>query len=170
MYPKIIEYNSELNKITLTEAVFCLPETKAIVDKYGVEGSIPYMGYCYFMSAPDSAYRNQSMGEKEETIAYDVNTTMGDMDPSEPLLDPAIIKLKSLWETATSLFADELEDEVHRWRTYMRDNPLDDENFKNREKIVDKALKIITTLREVRKIADEEQKPDTRGDHELGDY
>jgi hypothetical protein len=52
----------------------------------------------------------------------------------------------------------------------MRDNPLDDENFKNREKIVDKALKIITTLREVRKIADEEQKPDTRGDHELGDY
>jgi hypothetical protein len=68
------------------------------------------------------------------------------------------------------MLADELEDEVHRWRTYMRDNPLDDENFKNREKIVDKALKIITTLREVRKIADEEQKPDTRGDHELGDY
>ena len=170
MYPKIIEYNSETNQIGLTEAVFCLPETKALVDKFGLDESIPYLTFCYFMSAPDSAYINLPDNEKEESILYDITTSLGSLDPREPLLADAIEKLRSLWETATSKFADSLEGEVNGWTNWLKDNPISEENFKHRQSIVDKALKIITTLREVRKIADDEQRPDTRGDHELGDY
>ena len=96
-----------------------------------------------------------------------------DFDEEDELIAPAIERLKSLWESPQTLLADEMEEELHRWRKYLKDTPLIagmDGNMKDRLAFIDKVEKISAAAANIRKIADDEISPKMKGGNELGEY
>jgi hypothetical protein len=136
-------------------------------------GAEPYLMFVYAMSAVDSPYINIPEEEKVESIVYDISYTLGQFDYEEELLTIAIDKLKSLYSSPIVLLANELEQELHRLRKYLRDTPVvggSEGNFRERMSLMEKIDKIANSYQKVRKQADEELKVATKGDHEIGEY
>ena len=78
-----------------------------------------------------------------------------------------------MWESPQTLLADEMEEELHRWRKYLKDTPLIgriDGNMKDRLAFIDKVEKISAAAANIRKIADDEISPKMKGGNELGEY
>jgi hypothetical protein len=170
MIPKILEY--EEDRIKVTAQAYAIPEIKDIIDKYDM-GAEPYLMFVYAMSAVDSPYINIPEEEKVESIVYDISYTLGQFDYEEELLTIAIDKLKSLYSSPIVLLANELEQELHRLRKYLRDTPVvggSEGNFRERMSLMEKIDKIANSYQKVRKQADEELKVATKGDHEIGEY
>lgn len=170
MLPRILEY--EDNRVKVTPEAFTIPEIKAILDKYDMEAE-PYLSYVTGLSYPDSPYRHIPKEERAEAIIYDIKETIGDFDEDDPLIQPAVDRLRSLWESPQTLLADEMEEELHRWRKYLKDTPLIggmDGNMKDRLAFIDKVEKISAAAANIRKIADDEIGPKMKGTAELGEY
>lgn len=170
MLPRIFEYEDGRAKIT-PEALF-IPEVKRIIDKHD-ELAEPYLAYICALSYPDSIYKNIPKDERGEAAIFDIKESIGDFDEDDELLSPAIDKLKSLWESPQTLLADEMEEELHRWRKYLKDTPLIggmDGNMKDRLAFIDKVEKISAAAANIRKIADDEIGPKMKGGNELGEY
>lgn len=171
MMPKILEY--EDGRVKVTAEAYAIPEIKALIDKYDMQAE-PYLSYIYSMTAPDSPYINLPDSDRSDTIIYDIVNTLGEFHYSDPLIQNALDKLKSLYVTPLSLLADELAEELHRMRKELRNTPIEmsgeNENFRSRMYLLEKIEKISSNYTKIRKQADEEQSPDTRGDHEVGDY
>jgi hypothetical protein len=168
MIPRILEY--EDGRIKLTPEAYILPETNAIIMKYGDMDCEPYLGFVYMLSYPDTPYRLQPEEERREAAMFDVKATLGDFDENCELIDPAIERLISLWTSAQTLMADEMEEELHRWRKYLKETPLGGEEMKNRLSVVDKVEKTALTALNLRKIADEEISTKMKGANTLGEY
>lgn len=170
MIPKILEYEDD--RIKVTAQAYAIPEIKDLIDKY--ESSVePYLSFVHAMSAVDSPYVNIPEEEKVESIVYDIKYTLGEFDYEDELLDIAITKLKSLYSSPIVLLANELEQELHRLRKYLRDTPVVggyEGNFRERMSLMEKIDKIANSYQKVRKQADEELKIATKGDHEIGEY
>lgn len=170
MIPKILEYEDD--RIKVTAQAYSIPEIKDLIDKY--ESSVePYLSFVHAMSAVDSPYVNIPEEEKVESIVYDIKYTLGEFDYEDELLDIAITKLKSLYSSPIVLLANELEQELHRLRKYLRDTPVVggyEGNFRERMSLMEKIDKIANSYQKVRKQADEELKIATKGDHEIGEY
>lgn len=167
MIPKILEY--EDNRVKITAEAIAIPEIKALVDLYG-ERAEPYLSYIYSMSAPDSPYINIPIDEKIEAIVYDIQATLGDFNFEDPQLGKAVDKLKSLYTSTTIALAEELAEELHRFRKYLRDTPLSETNMPFRQAILKDIEKYASNYTKVREQADKELKVATKGDHELGGY
>ena len=170
MIPRIFEYEGGVLKIT-AEA-YGIPELHRIIKKYDMNAE-PYLMFISGQSYPDSPYVRMPEEERIEAVLYDVKDVFGDFDHEDELIEPAIKRLRSMWESATSLMADELEQELHRWRKYIRDTPLKDGpdgNLKDRMAIAEKIEKVTAMLATVRKRADDELGPKLKGDQEMGEY
>jgi len=170
MIPRILEYEEGLLKIT--PEAYIIPEIKSIIDKYGIEAE-KYLAYVTVLSYPDSPYRHIPKSEQTESALYDVKETLGEFDEEDELVQPAIDRLRELWESPQTLLADEMEQELHRWRIYLRDTPLIggmDGNMRERLSFVDKVEKISAAAANIRKIADEEVGPKMKGSNDLGEY
>jgi len=170
MVPKILEYEDD--RIIITPQAYGIPEIKHIIDKY-TDISDRYLLFVHAMSAVDSPYINIPEEEKIESIVYDINSTMGEIDYEDNILHTAIERLKSLYSSPIVLLANELEQELHRLRKYLRDTPVvggSEGNFRERMSLMEKIDKIATSYQKVRKQADEELKVATKGDHEVGEY
>jgi hypothetical protein len=170
MIPKILEYEDD--RIKITPQAYGIPEIKDIVDKYK-DLSDRYLLFVHSMSAIDSPYINIPEEEKVETIVYDITYTLGEIDYDDEILFTAIDKLKSLYSSPIVLLANELEQELHRLRKYLRDTPVvggSEGNFRERMSLMEKIDKIANSYQKVRKQADEELKVATKGDHEIGEY
>lgn len=167
MIARIIEYDEGI--IQITPEAYMLPEINKIIQKHGEEGCIPYLGYVYMLSYPDSPYKNLPELERPEQVLADIKESMGDFDEEDELLEPAIEKLKSLWTSPQTMAADEIEQELHRWRIYLRDTPMGGE-MKDRLTIVDRFEKTAQSAANMRKIADDEIGNRMKGNNELGEY
>ncbi len=171
MIPRILEY--EQGRIKITAEAYCIPEIKALIDKYDMDAE-PYLAYVNAVASPTSPYLNVPEDEREESIIYDVQQTLSEFDYNDPLVKNAIDKLKSLYSTTITLMADELGEEMHRMRKKLRDTAIimggQDDNFKSRMALMERIDKIATSYSKIRKQADEEIKAATKGDHEVGDY
>lgn len=170
MTPRILEY--EDGRIKITAEAFAIPEIKALIDKYDMEAE-PYLSYIYSMSAISSPYLNVSGLERHDAVVFDIQATLGEFDHADPLLQKGVDKLKSLYMTPNIALAEELAEEIHRFRRYLRDNPLTDGdggNITDRRAILREIDKYSANYAKVRKQADEELGAATKGDHEVGDY
>ena len=142
-----------------------------ILEKH--DNAEPYLAYVSALSYPDSPYKNITKEERAEAAIYDIKETLGDFDTEDELIEPAIEKLRSLWESPQTLLADEMEEELHRWRRYLKDTPLIgglDGNMKDRLSFIDKVEKISAAAANIRKIADDEIGPKMKGSNEIGEY
>lgn len=170
MLPRILEY--EDGRVKVTPEAYTIPEIKRILDKHD-DMAKPYLAYVSALSYPDSPYKNIPKEERAEAALVDIKDTMGDFDEEDELIAPAIERLKSLWESPQTLLADEMEEELHRWRKYLKDTPLIggiDGNMKDRLAFIDKVEKISAAAANIRKIADDEISPKMKGGNELGEY
>ena len=114
-------------------------------------------------------YINFPESDREESAIADVKESLGDFDESDELIGPAVERLQSLWKSAATLAADEMEQELHRWRIYLRDTPMGGD-MKDRISIVDKFEKVAASAANLRKIADDEIGGKMKGNNELGEY
>ena len=170
MLPRILEYEDD--RVKVTPEAYTIPEIKRILDKHD-DMAEPYLAYVSALSYPDSPYKNIPKEERAEAALFDIKDTMGDFDEEDELIAPAIERLKSLWESPQTLLADEMEEELHRWRKYLKDTPLIggiDGNMKDRLAFIDKVEKISAAAANIRKIADDEISPKMKGGNELGEY
>lgn len=170
MLARILEYDG--NRVRVTAEAYTIPEIKAILDKHDMNAD-PYIKYVADMSYPDSPYKNIPKDERAEASIFDIKDTLGDFDHEDELIEPAIARLRSLWESALTLLADELEEELHRWRNYLRDTPLAggvDGNMKDRLSLMQNIEKIAAAARNIRKQADDEIGPKLKGGNEMGEY
>lgn len=168
MIPRILEYEDGIIKIT--PEAYMLPEVNSIIKKYGEDDALPYLGYVYMLSYPDTPYNNMSPDQREEAALFDVKETMGDFDEKCELINPAIERLTTLWKSPQVEAAEELEQEVRRWIQYLRDTPTGGEEMKNRFNITDKFEKLSLSAANLRKLADEEVSVKMKGSDELGEY
>lgn len=169
MTPRILEY--EDGRVKVTAEAFAIPEIKALLDKYDMKAD-PYLTYVHAMSAINSPYVNIPDEEKVDAVVYDVQTTMGEFDWEDPMLDDAIKKLRSLYQSSMVALALELEQELHRMRKLIRDTPLtlgEGGNFKDRKDLMKDIDKIATSYARVKEMAEKEL-GGTKGDHEVDDY
>lgn len=168
MIPRILEY--EEGQVKITPEAYTISEIYNIIMKYGDPECEPYLRYVYMLSYPDTPYKNLPVDEREENALFDVKETVGDFDENEPLLQPAITRLKNLWTSRQTKAADELEEELERWTNYLRNTPTGGEEMKNRFNVTDKFEKLAQSAANLRKIADDEIAAKMKGSNELGEY
>lgn len=167
MIPRILEY--ENGRIRITAEAFTIPEVHAIIMKHGDDNCEAYLAYVASLSYPDTPYKNLPEEDRPEAALFDVKETVGDFDENDELIEPAIERLKSLWQSPATLAADEMEEELHRWRIYLKNTPMGGD-MKDRISIVDKFEKTATSAANLRKIADNELESKMKGNNELGEY
>lgn len=170
MSPKILEY--EDGRVKVTAEAFAIPELRAILDKYDMNAE-PYLAYVHAMSAVDSPYVNVPRDEKLETAVYDIQATLGEFDFEDEILQFAIDKLKSLYLSPMVALAEELGEELHRFREILKNEPItmgEGGNFKDRKDLMKEIGRIATEYAKVREQADKELRVATKGDHEVGEY
>lgn len=167
MLPRILEFVD--NRVTVTAEAYGIPEIKAILDKYDMNAE-PYLAYCCAHGNIDSPYINEDERDKDDTIRCDLMQVYGEFDADDELLKPAIERLRGFYESAIFLTLKEMEQELHRFRTYLRDNPLTADTMKDRQMFMRDIDKITSSYAKVKKQAQDEIEDKMRGDHELGEY
>ena len=168
MLPRILEY--ENGRIKIPPEAYIIPETNAIIKKYGDMNCEPYLGYVYMLAYPDTPYVNMAEKDRPEAAVFDVKETLGDFDENCPLLGPAIERLHSMWKSHATQAADALEEEVLQWISYLKNTPTGGEEMKNRFQITDKFEKLSLSAANLRKLADDEVRTKMKGSNELGEY
>lgn len=170
MTPRILEY--EDGRIVITVEAFTIPEVNAIITKY--ENPEPYLAYVYLMSSVDSPYMNLPEEEKEDTIIYNVNETLGEFDSNEKLLKPAVTILSKLWDSKAKRYYDSLGIGMDKVSEHMRIVEISsagkDANLSEINRMIREAGSTLKSYKEAERAVDEELKTKMRGKSALGDY
>jgi len=170
MSPKILDY--EEGRIKITAEAYCIPEIKALIDKYDMKAE-PYLAYVHLMTAIDSPYLNIPINEKHETVVYDVIQTLGDFDIDEPLLKKAEEKLDLLYTSTLKRYYDSLKISIDKMSQYLKDSPIiegKDGNLSEIIRIHKEGGGTMRSFKDIEKQVDEELKTKMRGKSTLGDY
>lgn len=172
MTPRILEYDN--GRVKMTAQAFAIPEIKALIDKYDDVNAEAYLTYVHAMSSPESPYSNIPDDEKVDAIVFDITATLGEFDFDDVLLKRAVEKFKELYMTKTYALAEELGNELIRFRNILKNEALTmgpEGNFKDRMSLMEKIEKISTNYLKVKKDAELElNQSKTKGDHEVGEY
>lgn len=168
MIPKILEYEDK--RVKVTAEAYSIPEIKTLIDKYDMKVE-PYLAYVYHMTALDSTYVNIAEEDRQEAVLYDIQQTLGEFDWQDQDVSNAVDRLKSLYTGPMTQLALEARQELHRLRMWLRDTPYgDEENVKTRIGLLKDLEKVATAYEKILEQAKKESTPQTRGDHEVGDY
>jgi|SRR5688500_1873695 len=167
MIPKILEYEDGLLKVT-AEA-YCIPELKEILDKHGDKAD-PYLAYVHLRTYPTSAYKNMLDSEAHEQATFDVINTVGDFDPEDELLEPAIVRLNSMFHSALGLTVLQMEQELHKLRIFLKFSDWTEDNMRERTAVMQNIDKISTAYGKVKEQADKELEIKMRGKSQSGEY
>lgn len=172
MTPKILEYNKDTGRITITPEAFIIPEVNSIITKH--KDPYSYLGYIYLMSSVDSPYINLPDEEKSDVIQYDVTETIGEFDVNDELLQPAIDRLSKLWESKAKRYYESLGIGMDKVAEHLRNVEVTsggkDSNLSEINRMIKEAGHTIKSYREVERQVDEELKTKMRGKSTLGDY
>jgi|694.fasta_scaffold00342_21 hypothetical protein len=173
MLPKIIDYDTDTKQIQLTENAYVIPELRNLIDKYP-DNYVPYVTYVYLMCGYNSPYINLPDSERQEQVIFDVQELFTDFDPFEPLLEKAVEKLSDLYKSPIMKLAEELGNEVDRFRKILKTEAIvtgPEGNFRERMALLEKIDKISSSYAKVKEQAKKEMDDDgIRGDHEIGMY
>lgn len=170
MEPEIFKY--EDGRLIITAEAFTIKELHDIIKKFDMNAE-PYLSYVDKMTKVGGAYHNMEREEKIETIIYDIVTTIGDFDTNEELLAPAIERLTTLRSSPIIAYYEEIQQEVHRSRMWLRDNPITDGkegNITIRQRMIEKVGITLTNYKAAEKFAMEELEKKMRGKAKLGRY
>jgi hypothetical protein len=172
MIPKILEYDPTDFRISVTAEAFAIPELKVILDKHELQAE-PYLMYVHLMTAPDSPYINLPIDEKAETVIYDVINSLGDFDPFDDLLKPAVAKLDSLYTSPLVRHYKGLKILLDKFTQYAIDKEIiegKDGNMPELQRLLKEAGINMKSFKEIEKQVDEELKTKMKGKTQLGDY
>lgn len=170
MLPRILEYEDDIVKVT-AEA-YAIAEVKALIDKYGKEVQ-PYLAFVHGMSAHNSPYLNVPDTERRDGAIYDIQSSYGDFDFDDPLVEEAIEKLRSLYASPVTLMVEQLGEEIHKLRKYLRDSEIregKDGNLTDRRGILKDINSYLASYENAKKMADEEISIKMKGSAQLGEY
>ena len=170
MAPKIFEY--ENGRLMVTPAVYTQPELRAILDKYDMKAE-PYLAYVDHHTNVASPYVNLPENEKDEVIIYDIITTLGDFDFHDPLIKPAMEKMKYLLTSTTKRYYESLKISIDKLSDYLRDQPITEGKDGNLTEIIrihKEGANTIRNFKDIEKQVDEELRVKTRGNVEVGEY
>lgn len=172
MIPNILEYDDKTGRVQVTPQGIAIPEVKEIVDKF--ENYEPYLSYICGMTRPDSPYVNIPDEEKEESIIYDVQVTLGEFDFNDPLVEQCITKFKKMYTTKMTALVEELGNEIDRIRNQLKNTPIImggmEDNMKIRIALLKDIGRISGEYQKVKEQVDKEMKAATKGGHEIGGY
>ena len=97
-----------------------------------------------------------------------------EFNPFEPLLETAIDKLNDLYKSPIMKLAEELGNEVDRFRQILKNESITtgpEGNFRERMALLEKIDKISSSYEKVKNQAKKEMEDEgIRGDHEIGMY
>lgn len=169
MIPKILDIVD--GKVVINVNCLMIPELKAVHDKY--DDNIAALGYCHFMTHPESPYHNLPDGKKQEMISDDMG---GDFGLEDEEIENAITKLKELYYTAiedyyegqkNSMFVigKVLKNLTEESVTYGRDGNLG-EIFRMQKE----AGKVMESFLKLEKLWKEQSQQKLRGNAEQGEY
>lgn len=171
MSPKILEY--EDGRFRITTNAMLISELKQLVDKYGEDGAEAYLAYVHLMTALDSPFVNLPEDEKEESIIFEINQTIGSFDPFEPLLKPAVEKLEGLYETDTMRYFKSLKISIKKMGDYIRDEEITsgkDGNLSEIIRIHKESGSTLKSFKDIERQVDDELQVQLRGNAEIGEY
>lgn len=170
MEPVIFLY--EDGRLIITAEAFSIKELYDIIKKHDKNAEAPLM-YVDKMTKVGGAYAYMEIEEKKETIIYDVVSTIGDFDTEDELLAPAIEKLTTMRSSPIIAYYEEIQQEVHRSRIWLRDHPITDGkegNINIRQRMIEKVGITLTNYKAAEKFAMEELEKKMRGKAKLGRY
>jgi hypothetical protein len=167
MQAKILEY--EDGRILVTAEAYAIPELNAIIKKYENDAE-PYLMYVHLMTWPSSPYINLPDEEKKDSVIFDIVNTLGDFDIEDELLQPAIDKCNTLFETEIIGLAKDLKQEIHKIRAHIRNSNITDDNMKLRADFLKDIEKVVRSYTVVKEQAEKELEIKMRGKSQLGDY
>jgi hypothetical protein len=166
--PKIFEVDN--GRCLITDNAHFIPEIKALIDKYP-DTAEAYLIYCHYMTSLDSPYCNLPEEEKSETIIFDINQTIGAFDPFEPLLQPAVDKLESLYETDLMRYFKSLKISIKKMGDYLKNEEISSGRDGNLGEIIRIHKESGSTLKSFKDIEKQvEEEINLRGAQEMGDY
>lgn len=168
MIPKLLEYNTEDGRITITENAYLISEIKALIDKY--DNPEPYLAYIHLMTAPDSPFINLSENQKEASIIYEITQSLGEFDITDELLEQAVDKFNLFYVSKAKNYYDSLGMLMDKVAKYAKDAEISDENLTEVNKMLRDAGATLRSYKEVEKQVDEEMKTTMRGKSTLGEY
>lgn len=169
--PRILEFDN--GRVRITENAILISDIKTLIDKYGEEGAEPYLAYCHLMTALDSPFVNLPDEEKEESIIFEINQTIGEFDPFEPLLKPAVEKLESLYETDLMRYFKSLKISIKKMGDYIRTEEITsgrDGNLSEIIRILKESGSTLKSFKDIERQVDEELTIQLRGNQEMGEY
>ena len=170
MIPRILEY--EDGRVKVTAYAYAIPEIKALIDKYDMEVE-PYLAYVHAMSAPDSPYVNIPEDEKQESVVYDIQETLGEFDYNDPLIQNALDKFEKLYTSTTKLYYNGLKKSIERMAKYLENEEIvagKDGNLSEIIRLQKDGGITIRNFKDIEKQVDEELKVKMKGNNEMGEY
>lgn len=168
MTPRILEYDTDSGRITITENAYLISEIKALIDKHKYPE--PYLAYVHLMTAPDSPFVNLPETQKEESIVYEITISLGEFDVTDELLEQAVEKFNLLYVSKAKNYYDSLGMLMDKVAKYAKDAEISDENLTEVNKMLREAGATLRSYKEVEKQVDEEMKTKMRGKSTLGEY
>lgn len=177
MIPKIIEYTD--GRINILPETFMIKELNDIINKHGDgsqtgNGAEPYLAYVYLMTSPDSPYINLPQEDVSDAIKFDITQSIGDFEEDDELIQPAIRRIASMYETRQKRYYDALGIIMDKVVQHAREMEVSsagkDQNLDTFNKMLREAGSTFKSYREVEKIIDEELKAKMKGKATLGEY
>ena len=171
MTPKILDYLD--GEIVITPEAFIIKELNDIIKKYGDKEACPYLSYVHLMTWPESPYITLPEDEISDAITFDVIQACGDFDLDEPLIQPAIERMYSLWDTESKRYYKALKIGMRKTSQIIESEEVisgRDGNLSEFNRMIREAGSTLKSFKDVEKIIDDEIKTKMRGKSTLGDY
>lgn len=168
MIPRILDYVD--GQVVVTVEARMIPELNALIKKYGDDGCLPYMNYVAGLTHPESAYINLSEDEAKENVIYDTIHTLGDFNVDEPLLKPAVTRLRQVFYTRTKRYYEGICKLMDKAIIYSENAEVTDENLADINKMLKEVGATMRSFKDAEKQIDDELKTKMKGKSVLGDY
>ena len=161
-------FDTEAGELKVNENCFLIPELHAIMKGY--EDFMPALKYVYLITAPDSPYNNLPLEEKLQVVSDD---TGGEFSLDDELIEKAITKLRSLYETPAMRFRNALQVNLDRLSKHVATSAISDGkdgNMSEFYRMQQSAGKMLESFKAADKIVEDEMKVNLRGKAKIGRY
>ncbi len=177
MTPKILEYTE--GRIVITPEAFMIKELNDLINKHGDGtpsggGAEPYLAYVHLKTHPESPYINLPFNEQDDAIIYDITQSIGDFESDDELIQPALDRLASVFNTRTKRYYDSLGKGLDKVIAHIEEVEVSsgtkDANLNEINRMIEKAGTTLRSYKDVEKTVDDEIKAKMKGKSVLGEY